>query len=155
MTFGPAAPVADRAVVRVVRRGRIARTERAVSGPVRRPVPGTRTAFRAAPGRARMIGKISAPRGKRVEPLTQYLFGPGRHEHTDPHIVAGFRRPALLEPPLRALRTAPTDKTLSDDEWAAIAHDLMNRTGLSRYGRRTRRSAGSRNGTPMITSTWW
>jgi len=88
-------------------------------------------------------------------------------EHTDPHIVAGFRHPALLEPPLRAngtrdfsklngllnqpndamgsfadprpvwhcaLRAAPTDKTLSDDEWAAIAHDVMNRTGLSRYG---------------------
>jgi hypothetical protein len=115
-----------------------------------------------------VIGKISAPRGKRVEPLIRYLFGPGRHEeHTDPHIVAGFRHPALLEPPLRAdgtrdlsklngllnqpndamgssayerpvwhcaLRTAPTDKTLSDDEWAAIAHDVMNRTGLARYG---------------------
>jgi len=115
-----------------------------------------------------VIGKISAPRGKRVEPLIRYLFGPGRHEeHTDPHIVAGFRHPALLEPPLRAdgtrdlrklngllnqpndamgsfasdrpvwhcaLRAAPTDKTLSDDEWAQIAHDVMNRTGLSRYG---------------------
>jgi len=115
-----------------------------------------------------VIGKISAPRGKRVEPLIRYLFGPGRHEeHTDPHIVAGFRHPAMLEPPLRAdgtrdlsklngllnqpndamgsfalerpvwhcaLRAAPTDKTLSDDEWAAIAHDVMNRTGLSRYG---------------------
>jgi MobA/VirD2-like, nuclease domain len=31
-----------------------------------------------------------------------------------------------------ALRTraAPTDKTLSDDEWAQSAHDVMNRTGL-------------------------
>jgi len=115
-----------------------------------------------------MIGKISAPRGKRVEPLIRYLFGPGRHEeHTDPHIVAGFRHPALLEPPLRAdgtrdfrklngllnqpndamgsfasdrpvwhcaLRAAPEDKTLSDDEWAQIAHDVMDRTALSRYG---------------------
>lgn len=115
-----------------------------------------------------MIGKISAPRGKRVEPLIRYLFGPGRHEeHTDPHIVAGFRRPALLEPPLRAdgtrdfsklngllnqpndargsfaferpvwhcaLRAAPEDKTLSDDEWAQIAHDVMDRTGLVRAG---------------------
>jgi hypothetical protein len=115
-----------------------------------------------------VIGKISAPRGKRVEPLIRYLFGPGRHEeHTDPHIVAGFRHPALLEPPLRAngsrdfrklngllnqpndamgssalerpvwhcsLRAAPEDKTLSDDEWAAIAHDVMDRTGLARYG---------------------
>ena len=49
-----------------------------------------------------MIGKISAPRGKRVEPLIRYLFGPGRREeHADPHIVAGWRHPAELEPPLR------------------------------------------------------
>jgi hypothetical protein len=115
-----------------------------------------------------VTGKISAPRGKRVEPLIRYLFGPGRREeHTDPHVVAGWRHPAELEPPLRAngsrdfrklngllnqpnaamgsfalerpvwhcaLRAAPTDKTLSDDEWAQIAHDVMNRTGLARYG---------------------
>ncbi len=36
------------------------------------------------------------------EPLIRYLFGPGRHEeHLDPHIVAGWRHPAELEPPLR------------------------------------------------------
>ena len=115
-----------------------------------------------------MIGKISAPRGKRAEPLIRYLFGPGRHEeHTDPHIVAGWRHPAELEPPLRpdgsrdfrtlngllnqpndamgsfacerpvwhcALRAAPGDKILSDDEWAAIAHDVMHRTGLAPSG---------------------
>ena len=115
-----------------------------------------------------MIGKISAPRGKRVEPLIRYLFGPGRREeHTDAHVVAGFRHPAELEPPLRAngkrdfrklngllnqpndamgsfafdrpvwhcaLRAAPEDRPLSDDEWAAIAHDVMNRTGLVPYG---------------------
>lgn len=115
-----------------------------------------------------MIGKISVPRGKRVEPLIWYLFGPGlREEHTDPHIVAGWRHPAELEPPLRAngsrdfrrlngllnqpndargsfaferpvwhcsLRAAPGDKSLSDDEWARIAGDVMDRTGLSRYG---------------------
>ena len=50
-----------------------------------------------------MIGKITAPRGERVEGLIRYLFGPGRREeHTDPHIVAGWRHPAELEPPLRA-----------------------------------------------------
>jgi hypothetical protein len=115
-----------------------------------------------------VIGKISTPRGKRVEPLIRYLFGPGRREeHTDPHIVAGWRHPAELEPPLRAngsrdfrklngllnqpndamgsfaftrpvwhcaLRAAPGDKTLSDDEWAAIAHDVMHRTGLAPHG---------------------
>jgi hypothetical protein len=49
-----------------------------------------------------MIGKITTPRGERVEPLIYYLYGPGRHEeHTDPHIVAGWRHPAELEPPLR------------------------------------------------------
>jgi hypothetical protein len=50
-----------------------------------------------------MIGKISTPRGERVEGLVYYLFGPGRREeHTDPHLVAGWRHPAELEPPLRA-----------------------------------------------------
>jgi len=112
-----------------------------------------------------MIGKITDPRGKRVGPLIYYLYGPGRHEeHTDPHVVAGWRRPAELEPPLRpdgrrdfrrltgllnqphaalgswgyqrpvwhcAVRAAPEDRLLSDDEWAQIACDIMRRTGLS------------------------
>jgi hypothetical protein len=48
-----------------------------------------------------VIGKVSVPRGKRVEPLLWYLYGPGRkHEHTDPHIVAAWRDPDGLEPPL-------------------------------------------------------
>lgn len=115
-----------------------------------------------------MIGKISTPRGEHVQPLLYYLFGPGRREeHTDPHIVAGWRHPADLEPPLRpdgkrgftklaglllqpqaalgkraytrpvwhcAMRTAPEDRMLSDDEWAQIAHEVMDRTGLSPYG---------------------
>jgi hypothetical protein len=52
--------------------------------------------------RALVIGKITAPRGERIEGLIYYLFGPGRREeHTDPHIVAGWRHPAELEPPLR------------------------------------------------------
>jgi len=115
-----------------------------------------------------VIGKISTPRGEHVQPLLYYLFGPGRREeHTDPHIVAGWRHPADLEPPLRtdgkrdfakltglllqpqvalgkrayarpawhcAMRAAPEDRMLSDDEWAAIAHDVMHRTGLSPHG---------------------
>jgi len=115
-----------------------------------------------------MIGKISAPRGKRVGPLIYYLYGPGRHEeHTDPHIVAGWWHPAELEPPLRedgqrdfrrllgllnqphaamgnramdrpvwhcAVRAAPEDRMLSDDEWAQVACDVMHRTGLCPYG---------------------
>ena len=115
-----------------------------------------------------MIGKITAPRGERVEPLIRYLYGPGRREeHTDPHILAGWRHPAELEPPLRpdgtrdfrklsgllnqphaamgswgfarpvwhcSMRAAPEDKTLSDDEWAQIACEVMHRTGLAPYG---------------------
>ena len=115
-----------------------------------------------------MIGKISTPRGEHIQPLLYYLFGPGRHEeHTDPHIVAGWRHPADLEPPLRpdgkrdftkltglllqpqaalgkrgyarpvwhcSMRAAHDDRMLSDDEWAAIAHEVMHRTGLSPCG---------------------
>jgi hypothetical protein len=115
-----------------------------------------------------VIGKISTPRGEHAGPLLYYLFGPGRQEeHTDPHIVAGWRHPAALEPPLRAggrrdftkltglllqpqaamrghgyarpvwhcaMRAAPDDRMLSDDEWAVIAHEVMHRTGLSPYG---------------------
>jgi len=115
-----------------------------------------------------VIGKISDPRGARVTGLIYYLFGPGRREeHTDLHLIAGWRHPAELEPPLRldgrrdfrklcgllqqprsalgprgfdrpvwhcAVRAAPEDKTLSDDEWAQIAADVMHRTGLAPYG---------------------
>jgi len=112
-----------------------------------------------------VIGKISDPRGTRVHGLIYYLFGPGRREeHTDPHLIAGWRHPAELEPPLHpdghrdfrrltgllqqphialgsrgfqrpvwhcAVRAAPEDRMLSDDEWAQIAADVMHRTGLS------------------------
>jgi hypothetical protein len=115
-----------------------------------------------------LIAKISDPRGKRIGGLIYYLFGPGRREeHTDPHLVAGWRHPAELEPSLRpdgrrdfgrltgllqqphavlgsrgferpvwhcAVRAAPGDRLLSDDEWAQIAGDLMHRTALSPRG---------------------
>ena len=111
-----------------------------------------------------MIGVIHEPRGEDVAGLIYYLYGPGRHEeHTDPHIVTGWRHPAELEPPLRpdgtrdfrkltgllkqphaamgmygfrrpvwhlSMRAARRDKVLSDEEWAQIARDVMNRTGL-------------------------
>ena len=52
-----------------------------------------------------MIGKV-CPRGQDVAGLIRYLYGPGRREeHTDPHIIAGYRDPADLEPPLRASGT--------------------------------------------------
>jgi hypothetical protein len=44
-----------------------------------------------------LIGKVL--RGTRVAGLLWYLYGPGRHEeHTDPHLVAGWRDPDELEP---------------------------------------------------------
>jgi hypothetical protein len=49
-----------------------------------------------------VIGKV-CPRGQDVAGLIRYLYGPGRREeHTDPHLIAGYRDPADLEPPLRA-----------------------------------------------------
>jgi len=114
-----------------------------------------------------MIGKVS-PRGSRVSGLLHYLFGPGRCEaHTDPHLIACWRHPAELEPPLRhdghrdfrhlsgllqqphdalgdrrfdrpvwhcSVRAAPSDRMLSDDEWAQLACEIMHRTGLAPYG---------------------
>jgi len=49
-----------------------------------------------------VIGKI-CPRGQDLAGLIRYLYGPGRREeHTDPHIIAGYRPPPDLEPPVRA-----------------------------------------------------
>ena len=49
-----------------------------------------------------MIGKV-CPRGQDMAGLIRYLYGPGRREeHTDPHIIAGYRPPSDLEPALRA-----------------------------------------------------
>src|ERR1039458_6285976 len=66
----------------------------AVRGVVRRP-------GRDRGGGTAMIGKVpDGPdkRGERCEGLIYYLYSPGRREeHTDPHIVAGWRHPAELE----------------------------------------------------------
>jgi hypothetical protein len=48
------------------------------------------------------------------------------------------------------MRAAPRDKILSDDEWAQVAGDVMNRTGLSRYGRVSR----TRPGLPSAELAW-
>jgi hypothetical protein len=57
-------------------------------------------AFREYTGSVPLIGK--ALRGTRVAGLIWYLYGPGQHEeHTDPHLVAGWRGPAELEPEIR------------------------------------------------------
>jgi hypothetical protein len=47
-----------------------------------------------------VIGKVL--RGRNVRRLLYYLYGPGQaNEHTDPHLVTGFRDPAELEPERR------------------------------------------------------
>jgi hypothetical protein len=41
-------------------------------------------------------------RRARIREVLRYLFGPGnKGEHHNPHVIAGFRTPAALEPPLR------------------------------------------------------
>ena len=108
-----------------------------------------------------MIGRVLKP-GKSVRRLLYYLYGPGRAcEHIDPHLVAGWRHPSWIEPPvgrnghrdfrrLAALlgdrapdlpvwhctvRAAPEDPVLGDGAWMAIAGEIMHRTGLSERGR--------------------
>ena|SRR6266568_1145240 len=57
-------------------------------------------AFREYAGSVPLIGKVL--RGTRVSGLIWYLYGPGRREeHVNPRLVAGWRHPAELEPPLR------------------------------------------------------
>ncbi|MFC0862387.1 relaxase/mobilization nuclease domain-containing protein [Sphaerimonospora cavernae] len=110
-----------------------------------------------------MIGKVR--RGGRAAGLLAYLYGPGRaNEHVNPHLVAGWRDPAELEPPLRPngkhdlarlaallkqpsaaigeaervwhciARAAPQDRELTDAEWARVAREIMHRTGLAPHG---------------------
>ncbi|MBY5163283.1 relaxase/mobilization nuclease domain-containing protein [Salsipaludibacter albus] len=100
-----------------------------------------------------MIGKV-ARRGSRLGGLLAYLFGPGRaEEHDNPHVVASWLGPdvgddlaelqAMMRLPLAlathppdkhvwhcAMRAAPEDRQLTDDEWAQIATDVAARVGL-------------------------
>ena len=55
-----------------------------------------------------MIGRV-LKRGDKLAKLLYYLYGPGKAcEHTNPHLVSGWRHPADLEPPLRARRAGVT-----------------------------------------------
>ncbi len=48
-----------------------------------------------------MIGRV-LNRGSNLAGLLYYLYGPGKAcEHVSPHLVAGWRHPAELEPALR------------------------------------------------------
>ena len=77
-------------------------------------------AFRDGAGGVPLIGKVL--RRTRAAGLIWYLYGPGRcQEHADPHLVAGWRDPAELEPALRADRTRdfrrPRGRSLTRWRW--------------------------------------
>ena len=61
-----------------------------------------------------MIGKISAPRGERAEPLIYYLYGPGRREEHTLTMRQWYRDD--LEPLLRATGFAAVDVSRGIDQ---------------------------------------
>ena len=76
-----------------------------------------------------MIGKV-CPRGQDVAGLIRYLYGPGRREeHTDPHIIAGYRPPADLEPPLRANGSRDFRRLAG---LLRLPHDALGKWGYAR-----------------------
>ncbi|GAA2156108.1 relaxase/mobilization nuclease domain-containing protein [Kitasatospora kazusensis] len=109
-----------------------------------------------------MISK--AVHGNNTLGALRYLFGPGKaNEHTDPHVVAswdgfapdpGRHQSATLEQLRDALdlhvvqygrkinnhvyhrmiRADPSDRILSDDDWAAIARRVMAAAGIAPDG---------------------
>jgi hypothetical protein len=76
-----------------------------------------------------VIGKI-CPRGQDVAGLIRYLYGPGRREeHTDPHIIAGYRPPLDLEPPLRANGSRDFRRLAG---LLRLPHDVLGKWGHAR-----------------------
>jgi hypothetical protein len=76
-----------------------------------------------------VIGKV-CPRGQDVAGLIRYLYGPGRREeHTDPHIIAGYRDPADLEPPLRASGTRDFRRLVG---LLRLPHDALGKWGYAK-----------------------
>ncbi len=76
-----------------------------------------------------MIGKV-CPRGQDVAGLIRYLYGPGRREeHTDPHIIAGYRPPADLEPPLRASGSRDFRRLAG---LLRLPHDVLGKWGYAK-----------------------
>lgn len=104
--------------------------------------------------------------GKRIYGLIGYLFGPGEcNEHGNPHVVAGFRRPAALERAFRpdgslargrhvggsssgtGLRaTAPADRTAANGR-SGRSTNPRNAPGVAR--RRAYRPVTDRHGRPF------
>ncbi len=76
-----------------------------------------------------MIRKI-CPRGQDLAGLIRYLYGPGRREeHTDPHIIAGYRPPPDLEPPLRANGSRDFRRLAG---LLRLPHDVLSKWGYAR-----------------------
>ena len=76
-----------------------------------------------------MIGKV-CPRGQDVAGLIRYLYGPGRREeHTDPHIIAGYRPPQDLEPPLRASGSRDFRRLAG---LLRLPHDVLGKWGYAK-----------------------
>ena len=76
-----------------------------------------------------MIGKV-CPRGQDVAGLIRYLYGPGRREeHTDPHIIAGYRPPSDLEPPLRASGSRDFRRLAG---LLRLPHDVLGKWGYAK-----------------------
>jgi hypothetical protein len=76
-----------------------------------------------------VIGKV-CPRGQDVAGLIRYLYGPGRREeHTDPHIIAGYRPPADLEPPLRASGSRDFRRLAG---LLRLPHDVLGKWGYAK-----------------------
>jgi hypothetical protein len=76
-----------------------------------------------------VIGKICPP-GQDLAGLIRYLYGPGRREeHTDPHIIAGYRDPAGLEPPLRASGSRDFRRLVG---LLRLPHDALGKWGYAK-----------------------
>jgi hypothetical protein len=76
-----------------------------------------------------VIGKV-CPRGQDVAGLIRYLYSPGRREeHTDPHIIAGYRPPEDLEPPLRASGSRDFRRLAG---LLRLPHDVLGKWGYAR-----------------------
>ncbi|MGO9189269.1 MAG: hypothetical protein ACLP8X_12505, partial [Streptosporangiaceae bacterium] len=65
-----------------------------------------------------------------VAGLIRYLYGPGRREeHTDPHIIAGYRPPQDLEPPLRASGSRDFRRLVG---LLRLPHDVLGKWGYAK-----------------------
>jgi hypothetical protein len=97
-----------------------------------------------------VIGKV-CPRGQDLAGLIRYLYGPGRREeHTDPHIIAGYRDPADLEPPLRANGSRDFRRLVG---LLRLPHDALGKWGYAKPVWHTSMRAAPED--RMLSDTEW